>query len=382
MKKLKALAALCLALVLAGCAGSQPLTQAEPSKAPPQWDSLQKTGDVALEYAEEFSAQNYEGGYTLLQIGSTEYLLCPKSESVPEGMPEDVTVIKTPIEKAYLAATSAMDFFITLDGLGSIAYSGTKADGWYLPEAKDAMEQGQIAFAGKYSAPDYEQLLQGGCDVSIESTMILHSPDTKEQLERLGIPVLVERSSYESDPLGRMEWIKLYGLLLNKLPEAEGIFAEKLTEIEPVLSQPAAGGTVAFFYITSNGAVNVRRHSDYIARMIGMAGGTYLAPEDGEENARSTMTIQMEQFYESAKNAEYLIYNSTIDGEIHKISELLQKDAVLQDFDAVKAGRVYCTGKNFFQETMSMADFLLDVHTMLTDPDFTSGTYLYKLEDS
>ena len=94
------------------------------------------------------------------------------------------------------------------------------------------------------------------------------------------------------------------------------------------------------------------------------------------------MTIQMEQFYESAKNAEYLIYNSTIDGEIHKISELLQKDAVLQDFDAVKAGRVYCTGKNFFQETMSMADFLLDVHTMLTDPDFTSGTYLYKLENS
>ena len=65
MKKLKALAAFGLALVLAGCAGSQPLTQAEPSKAPPQWDSLQKTGDVALEYAEEFSAAQYEGGYTL-----------------------------------------------------------------------------------------------------------------------------------------------------------------------------------------------------------------------------------------------------------------------------------------------------------------------------
>ena len=61
------------------------------------------------------------------------------------------------------------------------------------------------------------------------------------------------------------------------------------------------------------------------------------------------------------------------------VQELLQKSTVLADFSAVKAGRVYCTSKNFFQEPMSMADFLLDVHTMLTDPDFTAGTYLYKL---
>lgn len=44
--------------------------------------------------------------------------------------------------------------------------------------------------------------------------MILHTPEVKEQLEHFGIPVLVERSSYESDPLARMEWIKLYGILL------------------------------------------------------------------------------------------------------------------------------------------------------------------------
>ena len=52
---------------------------------------------------------------------------------------------------------------------------------------------------------------------------------------------------------------------------------------------------------------------------------------------------------------------------------------MLADFAAVKTGRVYCTSKNFFQEPMSMADFLLDVHAMLTDPDFTAGKYLYKL---
>ena len=43
-----------------------------------------------------------------------------------------------------------------------------------------------------------------------------HDPEVKEQLEKFGVPVIVERSSYESGPLARMEWLKLYGILLNK----------------------------------------------------------------------------------------------------------------------------------------------------------------------
>ena len=287
-----ALGAAC-ALMLTGCAAQGAQETAAQGAPSPSWASLAPTGELVPEYADEFSATQYEGGYTLLQIGEAQYVLCPRGEQTPTGLPQGAAVIETPIENAYLTATSAMDYFISLDSLNALAFSGTNADGWYLPQARQALQTGAIAYAGKYSAPDYEMLLQGGCGVSIQSTMILHSPDVKEQLERLGIPVLVERSSYESDPLARMEWIKVYGLLLDKLPQAEAIFAQKVAELQPVLQQPAAGGTAAFFYITSAGAVNVRRPNDYIARMIGMAGGEYLAPDDGAETARSTETIQM-----------------------------------------------------------------------------------------
>lgn len=54
--------------------------------------------------------------------------------------------------------------------------------------------------------PDYELILENDCDLAIESTMIYHSPEVKEQLESFEIPVLVERSSYEEHPLGRLEW--------------------------------------------------------------------------------------------------------------------------------------------------------------------------------
>ena len=32
----------------------------------------------------------------------------------------------------------------------SVAFSGTKAEGWYLPAVQQAMEEGKIASAGKY----------------------------------------------------------------------------------------------------------------------------------------------------------------------------------------------------------------------------------------
>lgn len=45
------------------------------------------------------------------------------------------------------------------------AWSGTDASGWYIQEAKQAMEEGRMTYAGKYSAPDYELILASGCDL-------------------------------------------------------------------------------------------------------------------------------------------------------------------------------------------------------------------------
>ena len=43
-----------------------------------------------------------------------------------------------------MVATSAMDLFRAIDGIDSINLSGTKEDGWYIQEAKDAMEQNKM----------------------------------------------------------------------------------------------------------------------------------------------------------------------------------------------------------------------------------------------
>ena len=316
------------------------------------------------------------GTTTLLTIpdAQAKFLIRPEGAATLRTVPAGVTVLQQPVQNIYLVSTSAMDLFLHLDALDSIALSGTRAEGWYLDEAKQAMQAGRIAYAGKYSAPDYERILTAECGLAVENTMIYHTPEVKEQLERFGIPVLVERSSYESSPLARMEWIKLYGILLGKEALAEEVFAQQAQRIAPLLEQPSTGKRCAFFSITSSGLATVRKSGDYVAQMIGMAGGEYVFTALTDSgNSLSTMNIPLEDLYAGVRDADVLIYNGTIEGTISTKEELLARCALLAECKAVQSGDIWCTTPSFFQQSMALADFMLDLHAVFTgetaDPD-------------
>lgn len=340
---------------------------------------------MELEYATQFAVDYYQDDYAVITIAQEgSYLVVPEGKEAPEGLDKEIKVLQQPLDHIYLVATSSMDLFRAIGGIENITLSGTDANGWYIEEAKEAMENGNIQYAGKYSAPDYELILANGCDLAIESTMIYHSPDVREKLEEFGIPVLVEHSSYESDPLGRMEWLKLYAVLLDKEEEADAYFQSQTDMLTDVLGAENTEKTVAFFSINSNGYVTVRKTGDYISKMIELAGGRYIFQNLGDDNALSTMNMQMEDFYAGACDADYIIYNSAIESELHSLDELLEKSSLLADFKAVKEGNVWCTEKSFFQETTGIATMISDMHTMLTsdDPDLSQLTYMYRLTDT
>lgn len=367
------------------CACKAQRTDRPEESADKSWKDMKIDHSMELQYADQFSVDYYEDGYALITIeDGGRFFVVPENAPVPSELEEDITVLRQPLDHIYLVATSAMDLFRELDGIDKIRLAGTDASGWYIEEAREAIENGNIKYAGKYSAPDYELILAENCDLAVESTMIYHTPEVKEQMEQFGIPVLVERSSYESHPLGRMEWLKLYGVLLGREDVARKCFDRKVTQLQEIMDQENTGKTVAFFYINSTGAVNVRKSGDYVAKMIDLAGGVYVFGDlgAGEDNALSTMNMQMEDFYAGAKDADYLIYNSTIDGEIKTIDELLAKSGLLADFKAVKEGNVWCTQQNLFQETTGLGDMILDIHQMITskDKELSKLTYLYRLE--
>ena len=304
----------------------------------------------------------------------------PEGRNIPSDLEEDIVILHQPLDRIYLAATSVMALFDSLDALDAIRLSGTQKSGWYIENAVQAMEDGAILYAGKYSEPDYELLIDEECDLAIESTMILHTPKVQEMLEMLEIPVFIDRSSYETHPLGRTEWIKVYAAMLDKEEQAETFFKEQSKVIEELKDFENTEQTVAFFYVSTDGTVVVRKSEDYIPKMIEIAGGRYVFDDlENTENNSASISISMEEFFASAADADYLIYNSSIDNPVESMEDLLAKSELFADFKAVREGNVWCTGKYLYQATDIVGNLITDIHLMLTDGKTEEMTFLYKV---
>lgn len=372
----------------AGAKGTSAATGSNSTAAPLVYDH-----SMELSYAENFAVDYYEGGYKLLttRLNGDRILIVPKHQQAPEdaealvspsaeGEPGKLIVLQEPVKNLYLVASSVMDMFAQLDSMDAISMCGLKEEDWYIPAAKQAMKDGTLLYAGKYSQPDYELLLSQNCSMAIENSMIYHTPEVMEKLDEFGIPTLVEYSSYEEHPLGRVEWVRFFGALLDQEEKADQLFEKQKEALKRVETEESTGKTVAFFYITSNGLVQVRQSTDYIPKMIELAGGKYVFENLGDpDSRRSTVNLQLEDFYDGAQDADFLVYNTTIDRQVQTLEDLLKKCSLLKDFKAVKNHQVWCTTEDMYQQSMSAGNLIEDFHRMLTGDD-KETRYLYRLK--
>lgn len=337
---------------------------------------------VALQYADQFAIDRYQDGYSLISVADgAKYLVVPEGQEIPDGLNGKIRILRQPLKHVYLAAAAVMGPFEALDCGSAVRFSGIRAEDWYIEYAKNAMATGEMIYAGKYREPDYEMLLEGSCSLSIQSTMIEHNPEVKEKLEELGITVFVDYSSYEPHPLGRSEWIKVYGEMLGKPDEAARLFDEQAAQLAAIGDNADTGKTVVFFYISSSGQAVTRKSGDYVSKMMELAGGHNIFTDLDTGNATSTVKMEMEQFYTTAKHADIMIYDSAIGSEPQSLDEVIAKNELLADFKAVRENRVWCAHDNLFQASMKLGDVIADFHAVFSDTtDEHPPQYLYKLE--
>ena len=400
-------AACVAALGLAGCSGGEDgegaggeATSAAQTGGPdeggpasterPSWSNpevgggLVRTGSLTLRWATGFTVDLYEGGRALACIADgTRYLFAPAGDA-PQGIAGDITVLERPLSNIYLASSSTLCLFAALDAVGSVSHVSVTQDTCTVEAFTKAIAAGDVAYGGKYNAPDYEAFLNGGCRLAVENTMIYHTPEVREKLMQLGVPVIVEQSSLESAPLGRLEWIMLWGAMLDKVTAAQDVLdkqAQLIEDVEERVSAQPLACTVAFFYINANGAAVVRKPGDYVAKMIAMAGGTYAFAQLGgtDENRSSSTTLEMEAFYAQAKDADVIIYNSTVAGRIGGLDELVALNPLLADFKAVKNRRAWCCEQNVYQQMTATGEVVADLHEAIADTDRDELTFLFRL---
>ena len=369
--------ALCLTLPLAACSQKQSGTDGAPVVGDLKYEST-----VPLEYADQFAIYRYEGGYSLIDmVNSDRILVVPEGGKTPDGLDDDIVVVQQPLSGIYLAATSAMALYDALGALDAITFVGTKQ--WYTENAIRAMQDGSFTYAGKYNAPDYEMLLDGGCQLAVESTMILHNPEVREKLIELGIKTIVERSSYEEHPLGRTEWIRVYGEMLGLEDEADAFFKGEVEKVRALEKLDPTGKTVAFFYVNTNGNVVTYKTNGYVPAMIRIAGGEYIFSDLGleDESKLSTVNMSMEEFYHSAVDADIIIYNCSIVSQLTSLQEFLDLSPVLADFRAVSEGNVWCTTESMFQQTDRMGTIIGEMNAIFTgEAEGDELTYIFRLQ--
>ncbi len=344
-------------------------------------------------YAECFAIYRYEGGYAVLSVDDgRRYLIVPEGGAIPEGTDgqgggavlkdedgQELIVLQQPLDRIYLAASAAMCQFDEIGAVRNVILSGLERDDWYIESAREAMDQGTLSYGGKYSEPDYEKIIEAGVNLAVESTMILHTPKVQEKLELLGIPVLIDRSSYEHEPLGRAEWVRVYGLLTGCEEEAAKAFDEQKGYAEALAPIPEGDTrSLAVFSINAARQVVTRSREGYLGKMVEIAGGTLCTPV--LDSSLATETVSMESFYAAAEDADILIYNASIEDAPEDLAELCAKDSILTQFRAVSEGNVWCMRSSLYQNANRTGAILRDLHAIVTGEAGDETEFFYRLK--
>ena len=344
-------------------------------------------------YAECFAIYRYEGGYAVLSVDDgRRYLIVPEGGAIPEGTDgqgggavlkdedgQELIVLQQPLDRIYLAASAAMCQFDEIGAVRDVILSGLERDDWYIESAREAMDEGTLSYGGKYSEPDYEKIIEAGVNLAVESTMILHTPKVQEKLELLGIPVLIDRSSYEHEPLGRAEWVRVYGLLTGREEEAAKAFDEQKGYAEALAPIPEGNiRSLAVFSINAARQVVTRSREGYLGKMVEIAGGTLCTPV--LDSSLATETVSMESFYAAAEDADILIYNASIEDAPEDLAELCAKDSILTQFRAVSEGNVWCMRSSLYQNANRTGAILRDLHAIVTGEKGDETEFFYRLK--
>ena len=89
--------------------------------------------------------------------------------------------------------------------------------------------------------------------------------------------------------------------------------------------------------------------------------------------------MTMEEFYNDAKDADYLIYNATIEAPLTGVKDLESKSKLFSDFKAVQNGNVWQMDNTWYQATDHVGNLLTDFHLMFTGGDEDQMTLLTHL---
>lgn len=335
-----------------------------------------------IRYADGFTVQHFND-YTVVEVCDPwdksrilqRYLLVDRELPVPRNLPKG-TLVRTPIRNmvvytsVHAAIIDQLQAADRIIGVCEPRYMDT-------PSVQEGVRTGKIADLGEATSPNIEKMIDIGAEVIIASPF---QNSGYGPAEKLGIPIIEAADYMESLPLGRTEWVRFYGLLLDKEAMADSIFQvteqnylEMKKRVATVSHRPTVISEKKFgssWYMPAG--------DSYIAHLYKDAGADYLF----EDLAGSgSVPLAFEAVLDKALHADIWLIKYNQVAEM-TYPELRTEYTPYENFDAFKKHRIYTcnTGKvPYYEEFPMHPDYLLKdliwvFHPELL-PDYTPRYY-------
>lgn len=300
------------------------------------------------------------------------YILLDRNSAPPKNLPEGV-VIKVPVKRAIIYTSVHTAVFEQLGVIESIA--GICESQYVTSQSVlKRIAEGKILDCGVSTSPNIERIAELGGEVIIASPFE-HSG--YGQAEKLGIPIFEAADYMEESPLGRAEWIKIYGMLAGKREVADSSFnvtvkhylslkelAASSDKRPAVLAERKYG---ASWFIPGG--------KSYTSVMYRDAGARYIFADNVESGS---VPLSFETVFERGVHADFWLLKYTMERRM-KYSDLSNEYPPYKEFGAYKGRKVYgcnttCTG--YYEDISTHPDYILEDLVAIFHPDLMKG---YKL---
>lgn len=268
-----------------------------------------------------------------------KYYLVKRGTELPEGA-DSSAVIFVPLKKVICMSTTHIAMITALGEENSI--SGVSGAGFPYSESLNRnIKKGLVADVGYETNLNKELILQIAPDLVMMYGIGSESNSYIGKIRELGINVLFNADYLETDPLGKAEWIKLFGALYCKESLADSIYREevaKYNELKTFILSRATEKPKVLLGLPFRDIWYVSPGNSFISKLIADAGGDYLW-KDTESSV--SMPFGIENVYLAALNADYWLNIGTVKSK----SEISVVDPRLNDLPCFKNGRLYNNNK-------------------------------------
>ena len=329
-----------------------------------------------IEYATSLSIKKYPN-YSVVTVSNPwpnasknfTYILKDKNTVLPDSL-QNQAVINVPLESVVVTSTTIIPYLEML-GVEKKLIGFPHTDYISSPKTRTLIDQGNVKNIGQNERLNIEQLIDLSPSLIVTFGIDNNNP-MLENLQKSGLNLLIQADWMEQTPLGKAEWIKLYGALFCKEKEAKTLFDAIVKNYQQAvaLAQKQTKKSTVLYGSMYQDQWYVAKGQSWVAQFIKDAKGQYLW--DKLEGSGS-LGLSFESALEKGKNADYWIAT----GSFKSLAELAQANPHYRQFDAFKNKKIYCFetkigatgGTIYYEQAPSRPDLVLKDYIKIVHPE-------------